>query len=219
MTNPFYNPTGVPIAHTIGNSDAIRQEFAAIGTGLDSIQALKADLASPVFTGTPTVPTPTTGTMPATKAYVDATAFSVELPGQAGNAGKFVTTDGSSASWDDALPTQTGNAGKVLTTDGTDASWTWQRAWTRKTTTYTALSFDRIRASTTAAAWSLTFPAAPTDGDEIEVQDVDGTFDTNNLTILANGKKVMGYTTSWVMDTQYFHGVFVYDATLGDWRI
>ena len=47
------------------------------------------------------------------------------LPSQTGNNGKFLTTDGSSASWAtvDALPSQTGQSGKFLTTDGTDASW------------------------------------------------------------------------------------------------
>ena len=48
------------------------------------------------------------------------------LPSQTGQTGKFLTTDGSSASWTDvdALPSQTGQSGKFLTTDGTDASWT-----------------------------------------------------------------------------------------------
>ena len=47
------------------------------------------------------------------------------LPSQTGNNGKFLTTDGSSASWAtvNALPSQTGQNGKFLTTDGTDASW------------------------------------------------------------------------------------------------
>ena len=46
-------------------------------------------------------------------------------PSQAGNSGKYLTTDGSTASWGDvdALPDQTGNSGKYLTTDGSDASW------------------------------------------------------------------------------------------------
>lgn len=92
-------------------------------------------------------------------------------------------------------------------------------AWIRKTGTYTASPSERIKASTTGGAWSLTFPASPVDGDQVEVQDVDGTFDTANLTILVNGKKVMGFTTSFVLDTKYFHQVFVYDSTLGDWRI
>ncbi len=47
------------------------------------------------------------------------------LPAQSTQAGKFLTTDGSSASWGsvDALPTQTGQAGEFLTTDGTSADW------------------------------------------------------------------------------------------------
>lgn len=63
---------------------------------------LLAPLASPALTGTPTSPTASTGTSTnqiATCAFVTATAFNAALPAQAGNAGKFVTTDGTNASW------------------------------------------------------------------------------------------------------------------------
>lgn len=91
--------------------------------------------------------------------------------------------------------------------------------YVRKTTTYTAASFDKIKASTTAGAWSLTFPASPSDGDQVEILDIDGTFHTNNLTLLVNGgNKIMGFTTSLVLNTQYAHLVFVYDTTNNDWR-
>lgn len=47
------------------------------------------------------------------------------LPDQTGNSGKFLTTNGTEASWAivDALPSQTGNSGKFLTTNGTAATW------------------------------------------------------------------------------------------------
>ena len=48
------------------------------------------------------------------------------LPSQSGNNGKFLTTNGTSATWSalpPTLPTQTGSGGKFLTTDGTTASW------------------------------------------------------------------------------------------------
>lgn len=47
------------------------------------------------------------------------------LPSQTGNSGKYLTTNGSAASWAvvDSLPSQTGNNGKYLTTDGSSASW------------------------------------------------------------------------------------------------
>lgn len=91
--------------------------------------------------------------------------------------------------------------------------------WLRKTSAYSAASGDRIKASTTGGGWNLTFPASPSDGDQIEVQDVDGKFNTNKLTLLVNGNKIMGFTTSCVADIQYFHGTFIYDVTNGDWRL
>lgn len=75
---------------------------SAIQTQLD----LKAPLASPALTGTPTAPTATTGTSTtqiATTAFVGATAFSSALPAQTGNGGKLITTDGSTASWTNSL--------------------------------------------------------------------------------------------------------------------
>ena len=55
------------------------------------------------FTGsTVTVPTQTVGdssTKAASTAFVSATAFSYALPAQSGNVGKFVTTNGTNASW------------------------------------------------------------------------------------------------------------------------
>jgi hypothetical protein len=82
--------------------------------------------ANIALTGTPTAPTATLGTSTtqlATTAFVAATSFSTNLPGQTGNAGKFLKTDGSVASWDVVYPSQTGNAGKTLVTDGTTATW------------------------------------------------------------------------------------------------
>lgn len=57
----------------------------------------------------------------AIKAYVDGKSF----PSQTGQSGKYLTTDGTNASWAnvDALPSQTGQQGKYLTTNGTTASW------------------------------------------------------------------------------------------------
>lgn len=61
-----------------------------------------APLLSPALTGTPTVPTAAPGTnttQAASTAYVVAQAFASALPAQAGNAGKWITTNGATASW------------------------------------------------------------------------------------------------------------------------
>jgi hypothetical protein len=57
---------------------------------------------SPALTGVPTVPTATPGTNTtqiASTAFVTAAAFAATLPLQTGNADRFITTDGTSASW------------------------------------------------------------------------------------------------------------------------
>jgi hypothetical protein len=54
-------------------------------------------------------------------AWVDVDA----LPDQTGEAGNYLTTNGTDASWAtvDALPSQSGQNGNYLTTNGTTASW------------------------------------------------------------------------------------------------
>jgi hypothetical protein len=51
--------------------------------------------------------------------------YSVDIPSQTGQSGKYLQTNGTVTSWStvDALPSQTGNSGKYLTTNGTAASW------------------------------------------------------------------------------------------------
>jgi hypothetical protein len=66
---------------------------------------------------------PTAGGDAANKTYVDATAFNAALPSQTGNAGRYVTTDGTNASWAAVFPDQTGNDGKYLKTNGSTTSW------------------------------------------------------------------------------------------------
>jgi hypothetical protein len=53
------------------------------------------------------------------------TASVYVIPSQSTHSGKYLTTNGSAASWAtvDALPSQTSNSGKYLTTNGTSASW------------------------------------------------------------------------------------------------
>ena len=52
-------------------------------------------------------------------------SFDSITPSQTGQAGKYLTTNGTTTSWNvlDTLPTQSGQSGKYLTTDGTTPSW------------------------------------------------------------------------------------------------
>jgi hypothetical protein len=79
------------------------------------------------------------------------------LPSQSGNAGKFLTTNGTTVSWAsvDAFPSQTGNTGKFLTTDGTNVSWATVDALPAQS----GQSGKYLTTNGTAASWStITFP-------------------------------------------------------------
>lgn len=93
---------------------------AAVGT---SVLASRSDHVHPVDTSRAPLNSPSfTGTV----SFAGATVTGIDLlPSQSGNSGKYLTTDGATASWAtvDALPTQSGNSGKYLTTNGTTASW------------------------------------------------------------------------------------------------
>jgi hypothetical protein len=67
--------------------------------------------------------------------------------------------------------------------------------WTTKTTTYTAVVGDRILADTGAGAWTLTLPASPTEGQQVQVADHGGDWATNNLTIDGGAADIEGAGT------------------------
>ena len=101
--SPLASPTftGVPAAPTAAAATNTTQ--LATTAFVTTANNLKANLASPTFTGIPIAPTASSGTdttQIATTEYVqnELSSFST-LPDQTGNAGEFLTTDGTNASW------------------------------------------------------------------------------------------------------------------------
>jgi hypothetical protein len=88
--------------HGVGQPDAVTVAQSQV-TNLTTDLSTKAPLASPTFTGTPAAPTATAGTnttQVATTAFVStAIAGFSALPSQSGNAGLYLSTDGTTASW------------------------------------------------------------------------------------------------------------------------
>jgi hypothetical protein len=106
--------------YLVWNASAYDQTFASQGGGAscvvkageivfvvcDGIEVHRLSLVDMNSNRLQNVGAPTANSDAATKAYVDAQAFAAlagELPGQAGSSGKFLTTNGSAASW--AAPT------------------------------------------------------------------------------------------------------------------
>lgn len=107
---PNFGTAAMTASHTelnyiVGVTSAVQTQLNARSLRDGDIYAGAHD-----FTGASSVtgPTPTTGdssTKLATTAFVAATAFTSALPGQTGNNGKLLTTDGASASWTDTINT------------------------------------------------------------------------------------------------------------------
>lgn len=171
----------------------------------------KSDVAGETYSGThdfsgasvslgaSTAPTQSVGdasTKLATTAFVAGTAFSAALPGQTGNSGKFLTTDGSAASF--------GHPASFALT---------------KTTTYTAVAGDRLLADTSGGAFTITLPASPSVGDApILLRDLAGTFATNNLTLDRNGNKIEGAPEDFIVDITAFAGWLVWTGATYGWE-
>ena len=128
---------------------------------------------------------PTSDLDASTKKYVDETAFAsiTNLPGQTGNSGKYLKTDGTNASWQFAITPPT-----------------------RKTANYTAVAGDRLECDTTGGAFTVTLPASPTAGDRVSIWDGGVTtstrgFGTANLTVARNGSTINGQANDITLST------------------
>ena len=113
------NLTGV-----ITSVGTVTSTGAQTGTGSTFVMQTSPTLTTPNL-GVATATSINGTTIPSSETLVTTTSTAYIVPSQGGNAGKYLTTNGTTSSWAsvDALPSQTGNTGKYLTTNGTTASW------------------------------------------------------------------------------------------------
>ena len=71
----------------------------------------------------------------------------------------------------------------------------------------------------TSAARTLTLPATPAVGDEIQLFDASGTGSTNNVTINNNSNKINGTLDTALIDIDGFATVFVWTGSTYGWRM
>jgi len=94
------------------------------------------------------------------------------------------------------------------------------KRWTVKTSAYTAVAGDRLLADTaTTAAFTITLPSAPAVGDEIHILDSAANFDSANLTVARNGKKIQGATADLTITTENTGIGLVFMSDTYGWRI
>ena len=174
--------------------------IASGGTGATTAPAALSALGgvgvnSPAFTGVPTAPTAAPGTSTtqlATTAFAAALGMSAALPGQAGNAGKTIQTDGTTASWgfSDVTPV----AGTSVA--ATSGQW---------------LSLENV------ALTAVTANATPADNEELHVIANNGLY-TNTVDF---GAKVVrgpaGSLNIISLDTPYIWYGFKFSTSLNVW--
>ena len=191
VTLPAATSIGSITSTELGYVDGVT---APIQGQLDS----KADITGESYTGAHDftggalkAPTMTAGTATAdvaTTAFVASAAFSSVLPGQTGNAGKVVTTDGTQASWvQPVFPTPYANTATAVT----------------------AVPYGRYRL---AASLNLTLPASPADGVWVDVVNTSG---TTTARVLRNGQNINGLAEDLTLDKQWIALRFVFRTGYG----
>ena len=87
------------------------------------------------------------------------------------------------------------------------------------TTSVTLTSNYKFSTNTSTSSLTATLPAAPAAGDEIELFDIAGTWNTNNLIVNNNTKLIEGYNDTLLCNVQYGLIKLIYTGSSTGWRI
>ena len=119
------------------------------------------------------------------------------------------------------LPLQTDNTNKYLQTNGVSTQWNAISGF--KPEVNSAISTNQTLVSgyryfvDTSAVRTLTLPASPSVGDEIQIFDATGNAATNNISILRNLLKINGQSDDAIIDISGGNS-FIYTGSTIGWR-
>jgi hypothetical protein len=138
------------------------------------------------------------------------------VPSQDTHSGKYLTTNGTSTSWEnvDALPTQSGNSGRLLTTNGTSASWTNTATLASLTTSGDLTSGDQLYVGSGAAAFETSGTlteamavfkraGAASSFAQLAVQNATSTSSTDIIAYMNNGNDTNGWVGMGIAGSQF----------------
>jgi hypothetical protein len=128
---------------------------------------------------------------------------------------KISPRSGTDVTLGDSGDTFTVPAGATLSNLGTASGFglTWQSV---QTTGFTAVKGNAYPCDTTSAGFTVTLPATPSAGDQVQLVDYAGTFDTNALIIDPNGEDIEGGTDNLQLTGEREGVILTYiDSTQG----
>ena len=106
--------------------------------------------------------------------------------------------------------------GRYISTTGTASS-----VIRNVSTTFTATVNDRILANSSGGTFTITLPLNSTllVNDVVQIVDVTGSFNTNNVTLGRNGSKIQNLTEDLVLDINNIAGTMIYTGSTYGWII
>jgi len=176
------NATNPTIKFFDGTDDI---QFATVNYSANTIDFLDSSLSTPITV---------TGSSSA--------GAEIRLPEDTDNGSNYVALkapDTIASNLTLTLPATDGASGQALITNGSgvlsfaSAGLAWQSV---QTTGFTAVKGNAYPCNTTSSAFTVTLPSTPSAGDQVQLLDYAGTFDTNALTVNPNGGKIEGGTSN-----------------------
>jgi hypothetical protein len=92
-------------------------------------------------------------------------------------------------------------------------------AWNIASSNATMSANNGYFVDTSSAAKTMTLPSSPTLGDTIRINDLAGTFGTNNLIVARNGQKIQGITQDLVVNINQTSFGLVYSNSTYGWKV
>jgi len=91
--------------------------------------------------------------------------------------------------------------------------------WETKTSAFNVSASRGYFVDTSSGVVTATLPASPTAGDIVRFIDLSATFDTNNLTVARNGKKIQGDASDMTVATERAGFALVFSGDTQGWLL
>ena len=88
-----------------------------------------------------------------------------------------------------------------------------------KTSAFNVAASRGYFVDTSGGAVTATLPASPTAGDTVRFIDLSATFDSNNLTVARNGKKIQGDASDMTVATERAGFALVFSGDTQGWLL